>query len=158
MALELDADAFVRKHFGYRSAETTEDVVLLYGHHAFAASSSAQDGVTVDRLDRRHVDHPHGAPFGVHFASGGQGRMHGDAAGDDGQFFTLDMLMGLAEFEDHTVLVNDRVATATNAEIHWFVVGGGGLDGSDQLRAIRRRNHGQIGNRTHGGDVFGGMV
>ncbi|MNY02242.1 hypothetical protein D3C86_1348080 [compost metagenome] len=66
--------------------------------------------------------------------------------------------MCLAELEDHAVVVNDRIATAADAEIHRFVVGSRGFDRSRQLGAVRWRHHRQVGYRAHGGDVFGGVV
>lgn len=84
--------------------------------------------------------------------------MHGNAAGDDGQLFTLEMLGGFAELKGRSVLVNRGIATPTDTEVHRLVVSRRGFDGCHQLRPVGRRDYRQVSNRTHGGDVFSGVV
>ncbi|MNN26437.1 hypothetical protein D3C81_1399420 [compost metagenome] len=158
MTTNARTDTCLSDHLAYSAPQATDDVVLFDGKDRPALARNAQHSVHIQRFDGGHVQYPHRATLGIKCLGRLQGRMHGRACGNDGQLITGKQRGGLTELEHRFFFVHHRVTPALDAEVDRLRVFGRGLDRGLELVGIGRCDDGDVSNRAHDRQVFGGMV
>ena len=132
--------------------------VLLGGDHQAGLLGGGDDGLDVERLERRHVQDVRVDTLLLQ----GLGRLDGapqhDAGGHDGHVAALAHDHGGADPEVVVVVEDDRAGVTGEAQVDGTVVLGDGEDRLARLDAVARRHDGHVGHGPHDGHVLHGLV
>ena len=141
------------QRFGDGPAEAADDRVLLAGHHQAGLLRCGDDGLDIERLDRRHVHQVHvDALEGQRLGSlEGTSRLRaGREHRDVGAFANDD---GLAEYELVVVVEDDGRVGPIEPEVDRAVVLDDRLEGAAGLDLVDGGDHGHVGHGPHDRDV-----
>ena len=140
--------------FRHGATKAADNGMLFSGHDAARLLDRRQNGVFVERLHAECVDNLCGNAFSGQQASGLQGLIDFDAAGDDGNIAALAKHVCATHLELFARLIDARHRCAAHAHIHGARRFGGQLNGGLRSVVVGWNENAHVRQHAHKGDIF----